>query len=215
MGIIRDLYNQGEKNLNELKKKYQNPLWEFENEIDNLKLLLKESKSLAAHINALKIRAEKDVLDYKSMAVKNKRKAENTINELREGRLTEETAKKISINFLKLKHAYENRILELNEKIPIYDEEIIQVKEKIEDLKEKIAHYEKEYLLLKNNRLNKNENELFYDDSAIISRLETLKANIIKKKEIPDLSNADSIIENENTKMEDIYKEYEELKNKI
>ncbi len=214
MGIIKDLYNRGEKTLNELKKKYQNPLWEFESEIDNLKLLLKESKSLAAHINALKIRAEKDILDYKSMAVKHKGKAENTIKELKEGRLTEEAAKQISLTSLKLKHTYENRIKELNEKIPIYDEELIQVKEKIEDLKEKIAHYEKEYLLLKNNKLNINENNLFYDDSAIISRLESLKANIIKQKTTYDNSHTDSIISNDNMKLDDIYKEYEDLKNK-
>ncbi len=212
MGIIRDLYDKGEKTLNDIKKKYQNPLREFEKELDNLKLLLKESKSLAAHINALRIRADKDIIEYRVQAGKYQQKAESTIAELNAGKIPENVAEQVSISSLKMKKAYENRVEELTGKIPVYDEELLQVKEKIEDLKAKILYYENEYKTLKNNKLNAEDSEIFYDDNSIISRLERLKENIIKqttgtKPEATDKSNITDKVD-----MDSVYKEYDALK---
>jgi hypothetical protein len=117
MGIIRDIYDKGEKTLNDIKKKYQNPLREFEKELNNLKLLLKESKSVAAHINALRIRADKDILEYKIQAGKYLQKAENAIADLNSATIPNDVAEQVSLSSLKMKKAYENRIDELTTKI--------------------------------------------------------------------------------------------------
>ncbi len=214
MGIIRDIYDKGEKTLNDIKKKYQNPLREFENELNNLKQLLKESKSLAAHINALKIRAEKDIMEYKILAGKHLQKAEHTISDLKAKKIPEDVSEKVSISSLKMKKVYENRIEELTNKIPVYDIELKQVKEKMEDLKTKIIYFQKEYQSLKNNKIDIAGSELFYEDTSIISRLEKLKENIIKQASGKKASSDDNIEITENIDTESVYKEFESLKNK-
>jgi phage shock protein A len=214
MGIIRDIYDKGEKTLNDIKKKYQNPLREFEKELNNLKLLLKESKSVAAHINALRIRADKDILEYKIQAGKYLQKAENAIADLNSATIPNDVAEQVSLSSLKMKKAYENRIDELTTKIPIYDKELEQVKEKMDDLKTKIVYYEKEYHTLKNNKLRSEENEIFYDDISIIARLEKLKENIILLTTTEKSTASNSSDMTRNIDNESVQKEFEELKNK-
>jgi phage shock protein A len=214
MGIIRDIYDKGEKTLNDIKKKYQNPLREFEKELNNLKLLLKESKSVAAHINALRIRADKDIIEYHLQASKCLQKAENAIADMNTGKVPNDVAEQVSLSALKMKKAYENRIVELTNKIPVYDEELKQVKEKLDDLKSKIIYYEKEYQTLKNNKLRSDENEIFYDDISIIARLEKLKENIILLT-TTDKSGTSTVSDmTQNVDNESVKKEFEELKNK-
>lgn len=217
MGIIRKIYDTGENAINTVKKKFENPLKDFEKEINNLKSFLKESKSIAAHLNALKIRAEKDIEDYKQQIKKYQQKAEDAVKNAFENLISEETAETISVNALKFKKSYKNRIEELTNKIPIYDEELKSVKEKISDLKIKIEYYENEYNFLKT-RTEKEESSidnLFHKDDSIISRLEKLKDAILKQNSKKDIYAEKSDEMYGNIKTNDVYDEYAELKKKL
>ena len=218
MGIIRKLYDKGEKTVNDIKSKYQNPLREFEKELKNLKLYLKESKSLAAHINALKIRAEKDTVDHKEQINKYQKKAEDAIKRNKSKEISDDIAEKISVSALKLKKTYENRVLELTDNIPKYDEELKLVKEKISDLLLKIEYYENEYRFLKTSskkNINNPDRNIFYSDSGIISRLEKLKEVILNQTIKSDFFSKKSDDLYKDVDIDDVYDEYKELKTKI
>jgi phage shock protein A len=212
MGIIRKIYDKGEDTINQLKMKYQNPLREFEKEIQNLKACLKESKSLAAHINALKIRAEKDIVSHSELVLKYHKKAEDTILN---GQSDVSAAETITLNALKLKKTYQNRIDELQIKIPLYNEELEFLKEKISDLILKIEYYEKEYeFLKKKTTIQSNfELKLFYNDTSVISRLEKLKDSILNQKKDFYEKESDNLYTN--VKTDDIFDEYNTLKEKL
>ncbi len=217
MGIIRKIYDTGENAINTVKKKLENPLRDFEKEINNLKSFLKESKSLAAHLNALKIRAEKDIEDYKQQIVKYQQKAEDAVKKAFENLISEETAETISVNALKFKKSYKNRIEELTNKIPVYDEELKVIKEKISDLKIKIEYYENEYNFLKTRTEKEGSSldDLFHSDSNIISRLEKLKDSILKQNSKKDIYAEKSDEMYGNIKKDDVFNEYEELKKRF
>jgi len=217
MGIIRKIYDTGENAINTVKKKFENPLRDFEKEINNLKSFLKESKSIAAHLNALKIRVEKDIEDYKKQIIKYQQKAEDAVKKAFENLISEETAETISVNALKFKKSYKNRIEELKNKVPVYDEELKSVKEKISDLKIKIEYYENEYNFLKT-RTEKEGNtldDLFHNDSSIISRLEKLKDAILKQNSKKDIYAEKSEEMYGDIQKDDVYDEYAELKKKF
>lgn len=217
MGIIRNIYDKGEETINFFKKKYNNPLKEFEKEINNLKKFLKESKSLTAHLNALKIRAEKDIESYKEDVLRFGKKAEDALKKASLKEMTDDVAEKISLNSLKFKKSFQNRIDELTEKIPSYDEEIIILKEKITELKTKIEYYENEYNFLKKRTKNKNTSteNFFYGDSGIISRLEKLKDIILKQNQNEDFYTKKSDEMYGNIEPDEIYDEYSKLKKKF
>ena len=217
MGIIRKVYDKGEETVNSIKKKYYNPLREFEKEINNLKALLKESKSLAAHVNALRIRAETDMTDYSNQVLKFQQKAEETIKKAALNEISESAAEKISIQALGLKKTYEKRIEELKNKIPTYDEELKLLKEKISDLKLKIDYYENEYNFLKT-RTGKSKQPIqnfFYSDSGIISRLEKLKDAILNQNQKTDIYSDKSDEMYGDIKNDEVFDEYSELKEKL
>ena len=217
MGIIRKVYDKGEETVNSIKKKYYNPLREFEKEINNLKALLKESKSLAAHVNALRIRAETDMTDYSNQGLKFQQKAEETIKKASLNEVSESAAEKISIQALGLKKTYEKRVEELKNKIPTYDEELKLLKEKISDLMIKIDYYENEYKFLKN-RTGKSKQPIqnfFYSDSGIISRLEKLKDAILKQNQKTDIYSDKSDEMYGDIKNDEVFDEYSELKEKL
>ncbi len=217
MGIIRKVYDKGEETVNSIKKKYYNPLREFEKEINNLKALLKESKSLAAHVNALKIRAETDMTDYSSQVLKFQQKAEEAIKKAASNEIPETAAEKISIQALGLKKSYVTRIEELKNKIPTYDEELKLLKEKISDLKLKIEYYENEYNFLKT-RTGKSKQPIqnfFYSDSGVIARLEKLKDAILKQSQKTDIYSDKSDEMYGDIKNDEVFDEYSELKEKL
>ncbi len=217
MGIIRRIYDKGEETISFLKKKYKDPLKEFEKEINNLKNFLKESKNLAAHLNALKIRAEKDISSYKEDILKYGKKAEDAVKKASLEEISEEVAEKISLNALKFKKSFQNRINELTDKIPNYDDELILLKDKISDLKTKIEYYENEYNFLKKRTKNKplTSESFFYGDSGVISRLEKLKNSILKQSQKADFYSENSDEMYGNIKDDEIYNEYSELKKKF
>ncbi|MCF6183578.1 MAG: hypothetical protein L3J56_02935, partial [Bacteroidales bacterium] len=142
MGIIRKTYDKGEKFFNDIKKKAQSPLKEFEKELNNLKAYLKETENLTAHFNALKIRAEKDSVEYKEQIQKYIKKAEDAVKNAGDSSISEKTAETIAMNALKFKKSYEKRLATVLANIPKYNEEIVLLKDKIEDLRLKIDHYE-------------------------------------------------------------------------
>ncbi len=217
MGIIRKVYDKGEETVNSIKKKYYNPLKEFEKEINNLKALLKESKNLAAHVNALRIRAETDMTDLAVQVLKFQKKAEDAIIKSATGEINENTAEKISVHALRLKKSYEKRIEEFKNKIPAYDKELKLLKGKISDLKLKIEYYENEYDFLKN-RTGKSKQpfqDFFYSDSGIISRLEKLKDAILKQNQKTDIYSEKSDKMYEDIKTDDVFDEYTELKENL
>ena len=217
MGIIRKVYDKGEETINSIKKKYYNPLREFEKEINNLKVYLKESKNLSAHINALKIRAEKDMTDYSSQVLKFQKKAEGIIKKAALSEIAESAAEKISIQALGLKKTYEKRIEELKNKIPTYDEELKLLKEKISDLTIKIEYYQNEYKFLKNRtgKIKQPIQNFFYSDSGIISRLEKLKDAILKQNQKVDIYSDKSDEMYGDIKNDEVFDEYSELKEKL
>ncbi|MCF6365522.1 MAG: PspA/IM30 family protein [Bacteroidales bacterium] len=214
MGIIRKIYDKGEDTVNNIKKKYYNPLKEFEKEINNLKAYLKESKSLAAHINALRIRAETDITNHSEKVLKYKQKAEDTIKKVASKEIPEDAGEKISVHALGLKKTYEKRIEDLKNKIPTYDEELKLLKEKISDLKLKIEYYENEYSFLKNKtgKRKQKSHTFFYSDSSIITRLEKLKDAILKQNQQKDFYSEQSDKMYENINNDEIFDEYNKLK---
>lgn len=217
MGIIRKIYDTGENAINAVKKKFENPFRDFEKEINNLKVFLKDSKSVAAHLNALKIRAEKDIEDYKSEIKNYQQKAEDAIKKASKELISEETAETISINALKFKRSFINRVEELKNKIPKYDEELISVKEKITELKTKIEYYENEYNFLKKHS-KEDDNKLkdiFYSDDGIFAKLENLKQAILKQsyKKNSFANKSDEMYKN--IKHDDVFDEFENLKKEL
>jgi len=217
MGIIRKIYDTGENAINSVKKKFENPLRDFEKEINNLKAFLKESKSIAAHLNALKIRAEKDIEDYKKEIVKYQQKAEDAIKKATEKLILEETAETISIGALKFKKSFQNRIKELKNKIPNYEKELELVKEKISDLKIKIEYYENEFeFLKKHSEDDKNKlKDIFYSDEGVLTKLEKLKDAILKQNSKKNSFDNKSDEMYGNIKQDDVFNEFEELKKKF
>lgn len=217
MGIIRKIYDTGENAINSVKKKFENPLRDFEKEINNLKAFLKESKSIAAHLNALKIRAEKDIEDYKKEIAKYQQKAEDAIKKAAEKLISDETAETISVGALKFKNSYKNRVEELKNKIPNYDKELELVKEKISDLKIKIEYYENEYNFLKKHSEG-DENklkDLFYSDEGVLTKLEKLKDAILKQNSKKNSFENKSDEMYGNIKQDEVYEEFEKLKKNI
>ncbi len=216
MGIIRKAYDKGEKLVNDIKKKTQNPLREFEKELNNLKALLKETKSLSAHYNALKIRAEKDIPEYKETIKKYAEKAKEAVTKAEKNIISEKTAKTIAVNALKFKKSFEKRLDELKHKIPKYDEEINFLKEKIDDLRLKINHYEKEYKFLKEHTKSESKEKIsdfFYGDEGVIKKLEKLKNNIFKQNEKDNFFQKHSDELYDEIEDAEIIEEYENLKN--
>ena len=217
MGIIRKLYDKGEGAINSVKKKFENPLKDFEKEINNLKSFLKDSKSVAAQLNALKIRATKDIEDYTEKVAEHQSNAEDAIKRAYKKLISEEVAKTISINALKFKKSYKNRIEEIESKLPKYDDELQIVKDKISDLILKIEFYEKEYNFLKNKaKDNKNPlKDIFSSDDSIFEKLEKLKDAILKQNEKTDAYEKNADVMYGNIQQNDVDDEYNELKKKM
>jgi len=217
MGIIRKAYDKGEEIVNEIKKKTQNPLKEFEKELNNLKAYLKESESLTAHFNALKIRAEKDIPEYKKNIKKYAEKAKDAVKNAEKNLISEKASETIALNALKFKKSYEKRLKDLKNKIPKYDEEIKFLKEKIEDLRLKIEHYKEEYKFLKSHTKSAGKekiNDFFYGDEGVVKRLEKLKENIFKQNEKDDFLSSHSEDLYDGIEDIDVTEEFEELKSK-
>jgi len=217
MGIIRKIYDTGENAINTVKKKFENPLRDFEKEINNLKAFLKESKSIAAHLNALKIRAEKDIEDYKEDVKKYQTKAEDAVKKATEKLISDETAETISIGALKFKRSFLKRIEELKNKIPNYDKELELVKEKISDLKIKIEYYENEYNFLKKHSESDDNKlkDIFYSDEGILTKLDKLKDAILKQNSKKNSFKNKSDEMYGNIKQNEVYDEFEELRKKF
>ncbi len=216
MGIIRKAYDKGEELVNEIKKKTQNPLREFEKELNNLKAYLKETENLTAHFNALKIRAEKDIPEYKKSIKKYAEKAKEAVKNAEKNLISEKAAETIALNALKFKKSYEKRLESIKNKIPEYDKEIIFLKEKIEDLRLKIAHYQEEYKFLKNRAKSSGKekiNDFFYGDEGVVKRLEKLKENIFKQNEKDDFLKSHSEDLYDGIEDIDVSEEFEKLKN--
>lgn len=217
MGIIRKIYDTGENAINSVKKKFENPLRDFEKEINNLKSFLKESKSVAAQLNALKIRASKDIEDYANKVTEHQKSAEDAIKNAFDKIISHEVAETISVNALKFKKSYQNRIQELEDKLPSYDEELEIIKEKISDLILKIDFYEKEYDFLKD-KAKESKNPLkniFNSDDSIFEKLEKLKDAILKQNEKKDAYEKNADVMYGNIKQNDVYDEFTELKKKF
>ncbi len=218
MGIIRKVYDKGEEVVNEIKKKTQNPLREFEKELNNLKAYLKEAENLTAHFNALKIRAEKDIPDYKKRVAKYTKKAKEALADAKKELISEKAAETIALNALKFKKSYKNRIESLKNNIPKYDEEIILLKEKISDLRLKIEHYEAEYNFLKKHAKPSGKEKIsdfFYGDEGLVKRLDKLKNNLLKQNEKDDYlkSHSDDLYDGLDDL--DVTEEYENLKSEL
>jgi len=216
MGIIKKVYDKGEQVVNDIKKKTQNPLREFEKELNNLKSYLKEAESLTAHYNALKIRAEKDIPEYKKLIEKYAEKAKDAVAKAKKELISDKAAETIALNALKFKKSYENRIESLKNSIPKYDNEITLLKEKISGLRLKIEHYENEYQFLKKHAKSSGKEKIsdfFYGDEGIVKRLEKLKDNLLKQNEKDDFlkSHSDDLYNGLNDI--DVTEEYENLKN--
>ncbi|NOZ35215.1 MAG: hypothetical protein GXO80_07950 [Chlorobi bacterium] len=218
MGIIRKTYDKGDKFLNDIKKKIQSPLKEFEKELNNLKAYLKETENLTAHFNALKIRAEKDGVAYKEQIKKYVKKAEDAIKNANNNSISEKAAKTIAVNALKFKKSYEKRLETVLANIPKYNEEILLLKDKIEDLRLKIDHYESEYKFLKSHSGSSGKDKIsdfFYGDSGVLKRLEKLKENLLKQEEKGDFLNTYSEDLYSGICNDDVSEEYENLKKTI
>ncbi len=216
MGIIRKAYDKGEELVNEIKKKTQNPLREFEKELNNLKAYLKETENLTAHFNALKIRAEKDIPEYKKSIKKYAEKAKEAVKNAEKNLISEKAAETIALNALKFKKSYEKRLESIKNKIPEYDKEIIFLKEKIEDLRLKIAHYQEEYKFLKNRAKSSGKEKIsdfFYGDEGVVKRLEKLKENIFKQNGKDDFLKSHSEDLYDGIEDVDVSEEFEKLKN--
>jgi len=218
MGIIRKVYDKGEQVVNEIKKKTQNPLREFEKELNNLKAYLKEAENLTAHFNALKIRAEKDIPDYKKRVAKYAKTAKEAISDAKKELISEKAAETIALNALKFKKAYQNRIDSLKNNIPKYDNEIILLKEKISDLRLKIEHYEEEYKFLKKHTKPSGKEKIsdfFYGDEGVVKRLDKLKNNLLNQNEKDDFlkSHSDNLYDGLDDV--DVTEEYENLKSEL
>jgi phage shock protein A len=217
MGIIRKVYDKGEHVVNEIKKKTQNPLKEFEKELNNLKAYLKETESLTAHFNALRIRAENDIPDCKKNIEKYAEKAKDAVENAKKNLISDKAAETIAVNALKFKKSYENRLESLKNKIPKYENEIKFLKEKIEDLRLKIDHYNEEYKFLKSHTKSSGKeklNDFFYGDEGVVKRLEKLKQNFFKQNEREDFLKSHSDELYDEIKDVDVTDEYEKLKNK-
>ena len=218
MGIIRKVYDKGEQVVNEIKKKTQNPLREFEKELNNLKAYLKEAENLTAHFNALKIRAEKDIPDYKKRVEKYAEKAKEALEDAKKELISENAAETIALNALKFKKAYENRIDSLKNNIPKYDNEIILLKEKISDLRLKIEHYEEEYKFLKKHTKPSGKEKIsdfFYGDEGVVKRLDKLKNNLLNQNEKDDFLKSHSDDLYDGLDDVDVTEEYENLKSEL
>ena len=218
MGIIRKVYDKGEQVVNEIKKKAQNPLREFEKELNNLKAYLKEAENLTAHFNALKIRAEKDIPDYKKRVAKYAKTAKEAISDAKKELISEKAAETIALNALKFKKAYQNRIDSLKNNIPKYDNEIILLKEKISDLRLKIEHYEEEYKFLKKHTKPSGKEKIsdfFYGDEGVVKRLDKLKNNLLNQNEKDDFLKSHSDDLYDGLDDVDVTEEYENLKSEL
>ncbi len=218
MGIIRKVYDKGEQVVNEIKKKTQNPLREFEKELNNLKVYLKEAENLTAHFNALKIRAEKDIPDYKKRVAKYAEKAKEALEDAKKELISENAAETIALNALKFKKTYENRIDSLKINIPKYDNEIILLKEKISDLRLKIEHYEEEYKFLKKHTKPSGKEKIsdfFYGDEGVVKRLDKLKNNLLNQNEKDDFLKSHSDDLYDGLDDADVTEEYENLKSEL
>ncbi|RLD49675.1 MAG: hypothetical protein DRI94_10645 [Bacteroidetes bacterium] len=218
MGIIRKVYDKGEQVVNEIKKKTQNPLREFEKELNNLKVYLKEAENLTAHFNALKIRAEKDIPDYKKRVAKYAEKAKEALEDAKKELISENAAETIALNALKFKKTYENRIDSLKINIPKYDNEIILLKEKISDLRLKIEHYEEEYKFLKKHTKPSGKEKIsdfFYGDEGVVKRLDKLKNNLLNQNEKDDFLKSHSDDLYDGLDDVDVTEEYENLKSEL
>ncbi len=221
MSYLKKLYKIGEEKINELRNKYQDPLKEFEKEVNNLKKDLNESKKLSAQINALRIRAEKDIESHYSKIKEYDKKANDIVKKGQKGEISQNAADKAALQSITLKKAYESRIETLKENIPQYDEELLKLKDTISDLKEKVYHYENELDILKTRyklkKQKESENDLFLDDSGIISRLEKLKTKIEQHEIESDYyqKHSDELLEKTFDEENDVYNELEEIKKKI
>ncbi len=218
MGIIRKAYDKGEEIVNEIKKKTQNPLKEFEKELNNLRAYLKESESLTAHFNALKIRAEKNIPDYKKNIKDYAEKAKDAVKKAKDEIISEKASETIALNALKIKKSYEKRLEDLKNNIPKYEKEISALKDKITDLRLKIKHYEEEHKFLKAHTESSGKekiNEFFYGDEGVFKRLEKLKENLFKQEEKDDYFNTHSDELYDGIENDDVSEEYENLKSEL
>ncbi len=218
MGIIRKTYDKGEEIIREIKKKTQNPLKEFERELNNLKAYLKETENLTAHFNALKIRAEKDIPECKKNIKEYAEKAKEAVIKAKKELISEKVSETIALNALKFKKSYEKRLENLKNNIPKYEQEIFELKDKISDLRLKIKHYEEEHKFLKAHSKPSGKDKIsdfFYGDEGVFKRLEKLKENLLKQEEKGDYLNTHSEELYDGVETDDVSEEYEKLKKEL
>lgn len=220
MSFFKKLYKKGEEKINELRVKYSDPVKEFGNELENLKSEHKLIKKYIAQLKAMRIRSEKDIETHLSKVNEYDTKAKEIMKKIETGEITKNIADNMALNSLNLKKAYLDRIDDLKVKIPQYDEEVQNLLEKSENYKNQIKHYQEEYDFLKTQdeikkRKNKINENLFFDDSAIISRLEDLKKKIAENEYKADFYSkySEKFSDKDNTN-EEINEELENLKNK-
>ena len=221
MSYLDELYERGKKTVDGVKNKFQNPLNEFEKEIKNLKIDFEATQKSLAHLNALKIRAEKDIIKHQSKIKEYSVKAKEQILKGESGEISKDVAEQSALQVLTIKKAYEERIDVLKTNIPKYDEEISQLKEILPELKSKIVHYEGELDYIKNqNELNKSRKDVdtnfFSDDKGMFSRIEKLKQRITKQEIESDFykENGDDLI-NDTLLQNEIKDELEEIKKNL
>lgn len=220
MSYFEKFYEKGREKIDELKRKYQDPVKEFEKQVRRLKEDFETAKKTKAYFLSLKLRSEKDLNLHAKKVKEYSAKAEETIAKQHKGELSQEAAERVAMHALTLKSAYEERITELKLKIPKYDEEISELTDKIEFLKDKVSHYESELEALKiknqtNTAKKETKKDMFHDDSDALSRLEKLKQ---KAKELEVQSDfyekySDHVFDEEfnNSKIKE---ELEDIKNK-
>ncbi len=217
MSYLKKLYERGEERINSFKQKYGNPLQEFEDALADLHADMNELMKQAAEFNAVRIRAEQDIADYKKRADEFAKKAEDI---LKAENTNPEASEKAAAHALSMKHVYAEKAKEHEAMIPEIDEKLIFLKEHIEILQERIERYEKEYQFLKS-KYQRQERKKIHDyfyKSDIENRFEQMKEKLEKnefdenriEKLADDMYLADKIL-NEN-KIQD---ELENLKSKL
>ncbi len=150
MSYFKKLYDIGEEKVNSFRKKHGNPLREFEDALENLRADLTELMQQTAEFQAVKIRSEKDMLEYKTRIAEFERKAEQILAAGRES-ANPEAIEKAAAHALGMKRMYAEKSTSLTAQITGIDDKINFLKNSIEDMQERIAHYEKEYAFLKAN----------------------------------------------------------------
>ncbi len=188
MSYLKKLYDIGEEKVNLLRRKQTNPLHDFELALQSLRDDMSQAMKQTAEYQALKIRSESDLSEYKRRSDEFERQAEHILS----ASLTAsqpETVEKAAAHALSLKRMYVEKTAVLNAQMKDVDEKINYLKTSIEQMQIRIEHYEKEYVFLKSK----------YDQSKI------------NRVEYEDVSDTDQKFEYLKNKLETMSEEYSKL----